>query len=94
MKLNNNNESNTVDTWKGLTIDELKYARASSLIRLEMQKEYLKRKVATTAPILSGNKSNSVKGAASKMTAIQKILLVVKGVRMAKNMISLIKKSK
>ena len=29
--------------WKGVTIEELRFMRASALIRLEMQKDYLKR---------------------------------------------------
>ena len=43
MNTNNNLEQDNANTWNGVTIDELKYMRAASLIRLEMQKDYLKR---------------------------------------------------
>ena len=94
MNTNNNLEQDNANTWNGVTIDELKYMRAASLIRLEMQKDYLKRKVATSIPMLSSEKRGAVSRISSGMTKVQKILLFVKGVRLATNLFSYFKKSK
>jgi hypothetical protein len=94
MNTNNNLEQDNANTWNGATIDELKYMRAASLIRLEMQKDYLKRKVATSIPMLSSEKRGAVSSISSGMTKVQKILLFVKGVRLATNLFSYFKKSK
>ncbi|MBE6309845.1 MAG: hypothetical protein E7080_02175 [Bacteroidales bacterium] len=94
MNTNNNIESNSANSWNGVTLEELKFMRASSLIRLEMQKEYLKRKFTTTIPALSNNKANALSGITSKMTLIQKMFLFAKGVRLAVNVINYFRKTK
>lgn len=94
MNANNNTETNSANSWNGVTIEELKYMRASSLIRLEMQKEYLKRKIATTMPALSNNKGDAMSGITSKMSFIQKVFLFAKGIRLAVNVINYFRKTK
>lgn len=94
MNTNNNTEHNSENSWNGVTIEELKYMRASALIRLEMQQEYLKRKLATTIPASSNNKGYALSRLTSKMTLLQKVILFAKGVRLATNVIGYLRKNK
>lgn len=86
------NNSNQSEVWNGVSIEELRFMRASALIRLEMQKEYLKRKTAETLPSNMVGKKGVVNGIAGKMNFVQKAILVIKGVRLANNIISLFRK--
>ena len=80
--------------WKGVTIEELRFMRASALIRLEMQKDYLKRMSADILPNRTNGVSSLVGGISSKMTFLQKILLFAKGAKMAVSLVSLFKKAR
>ena len=84
---NNNMQEPTNEPWKGVTLEELKFMRAKALIRLEMQKEYVKHRSVGLVPFIGGGSSNGV-----KTSFAQKILLFVKGVKMAGNLFSLFKR--
>ena len=88
----NNNVMQPQTEWKGVTIEELKYMRASALIRLEMQKDYLKRKSTEVLPVGSKGMSAMASGISSKMSLAQKIILFAKGAKMAVSLVSLLKK--
>lgn len=82
------NQDTPVEEWKGVTIEELRFMRASALIRLEMQKDYLKRKAVDTLPSGVMGKNGMVAGIAAKMSIAQKVMLAVKGIRLATNLIT------
>lgn len=89
----NQNEQHN-EEWRGVSFEELRLMRASSLIRLEMQKEYLKKKISETLPINKGNAVGIVGGISGKLTFIQKTLLFIKGVKLASSLFSFLKKNK
>lgn len=80
--------------WKGVTLDELRFMRAASLIRLEMQREYLRKKIGETLPINAQNTGALVNGISGKLSFVQKTLLFIKGVRLTSSLISFFKRSK
>ena len=86
-------DNTSIDSWKGVTIDELKFMRAAALIRLEFQKEILKKKAAATLPSRLSS-SGLVSDMASKMSFAQKVMLAFKGVKLASSIISFFRKSK
>lgn len=87
---NKNNSS----AWNGVTIEELKYMRAIALVKLEMQKELLKKKASKTIPMGSASTQNIIGNLNNKLTLVQKIMLFMKGVRLASGVISFFKSSK
>lgn len=80
--------------WKGVTYDELKFMRASSLIRLEIQKSYLKKKIGETLPQNKSNTVGLINGISSKLTFVQKTLLFIKGIKLASSLYSFFKRDK
>lgn len=83
-------DSRVVD-WKGVTIEELKFMRASALIRLEIQKEYLLKKASETLPHGMTSPMSVVTGVSNKLTLVQKVILFAKGVRLASSVMSFFK---
>ena len=84
-----------LNEWNGLTIDELRFMRASSLIRLEIQKEYLKRKIGETTPFgKSSSRGSLLYDFSNKLTLVQKMILVFKGIRVVTSLISFFKRNK
>ncbi len=94
MSHNTEIKESVVDTWKGVTMEELKFMRASALIRLEIQKDYLVRKANETLPMSVSSPVGILSGMASKMSMLQKVLLVIKGVKLAVNFVSLFRKKR
>lgn len=83
--VNNNNMQEPVnEPWKGVTLDELKFMRAKALIRLEMQKEYVKHRSVGLVPFAGGE--------GAKTSFVQKILLFAKGIKMASSLFSIFKR--
>ena len=64
---NKNNSS----AWNGVTIEELKYMRAIALVKLEMQKELLKKKASKTIPMGSASTQNIIGNLNNKLTLVQ-----------------------
>lgn len=94
MSHNTEIKESVVDTWKGVTMEELKFMRASALIRLEIQKEYLVRKANETLPMSVSSPVGLLSGMAGKMSMLQKVLFVIKGVKLAINFVSLFRKKR
>lgn len=88
------NNKTATGEWNGVTLDELKFMRAASLIRLEMQKEYLTRKAIETLPIKQDKNGGFIGGLTDKLTFVQKTILFIKGIKLATSIISFFKKSK
>ena len=94
-RLNQNTvEPQAEQAWNGVTIEELKFMRASTLIRLEMQKEYLKKKTAEILPVGMSSSTGLVSSINKKLTFAQKAILFIKGAKLAGNVISLFRKSR
>ncbi len=94
MSHNTEIKESVVDTWKGVTMEELKFMRASALIRLEIQKDYLVRKANETLLMSVSSPVGLLSGMAGKMSMLQKVLLVIKGVKLAVNFVSLFRKKR
>lgn len=94
MSHNTEIKESVVDTWKGVTMEELKFMRASALIRLEIQKEYLVRKANETLPMSVSSPVGLLSGMAGKMSMLQKVLFVIKGIKLAINFVSLFRKKR
>lgn len=94
MSHNTEIKESAVDTWKGVTMEELKFMRASALIRLEIQKDYLVRKANETLPMSVSSPVGLLSGMAGKMSLLQKVLLVIKGVKLATNFVSFFRKKR
>lgn len=85
--VNNNNMQEPVnEPWKGVTLEELKFMRAKALIRLEMQKEYVKHRSSGLVPFVGGS------GEGAKTSFVQKILLFAKGIKMTSSLFSIFKR--
>ena len=93
-KSTRNTDSAPNVAWNGVTIEELRFMRASALIKLEMQKSYLKRKAAETLPVGTIGKGANIAAFSAKMSLIQKVILVAKGMRLASNIVSFFRKNK
>lgn len=76
--------------WDGYTIEELKFLRATALIRLQFQKERLAQQAGATLP--SGKGLGF--GLADKMSFASKVILFIKGLKLANNLFSLFRTSK
>lgn len=82
------------NVWNGVTIEELKFMRATALIRLEMQKELLKKKTGETLPFGMTSSQGVIGNINRNLTFVQKAMLFVKGVRLATGIVSFFKSSK
>lgn len=82
------------NVWNGVTIEELKFMRAAALIRLEMQKELLKKKTGETLPFDMSSSHGVIGNINRNLTFVQKAILFVKGVRLATGIVSFFKSSK
>lgn len=82
------------NVWNGVTIEELKFMRATALIRLEMQKELLKKKTGETLPFGMSSSHGVIGNINRNLTFVQKAILFVKGVRLATGIVSFFKSSK
>lgn len=91
---NMENMENNVETWNGVTIEELRFMRASVLIRMEMQKEFLKKKARETLPGNMNSSGTLVSNISGKLTLAQKMILVFKGAKLAASIYSLFKRNK
>ena len=60
MEDTNDMNKNNSSAWNGVTIEELKYMRAIALVKLEMQKELLKKKASKTIPMGSASTQNII----------------------------------
>lgn len=89
-----NTSKSSSNAWTGVTIEELKYMRAVALIKLEMQKELLKKKASKTLPQSNTTSQGIIGNINKKLTLVQKIILIMKGVRLASGVISFFKSSK
>ncbi len=85
---------NIKNEWKGVTLDELRFMRASSLIRLEIQKEYLKKKMGETLPFNTQRPGTLMSEISNKLSFAQKALLFFKGIKLTTSLISFFRKSK
>ena len=93
--MNKNNNSNTetpLKPWNGVTLEELRFMLASALIKLEMQKDYMKKKMSQTLPMQINGKNGLVNGIASKLSFAQKIILAIKGVKLATSIITFLRR--
>lgn len=92
MTTNDTTNNTQSEVWNGVTLEELRFMRASALIRVEMQKEYLKRKTAETLPSNFSKNKGVINGFAGKMNFIQKAILIIRGARLVNNLFSLFRK--
>lgn len=89
-----NDSTENKNVWNGVTIEELKFMRAAALIRLEMQKELLKKKTGETLPFGVSSSRGVIGHINRNLTFVQKAVLFVKGVRLATGIVSFFKSSK
>lgn len=90
----NNPSNDSSSAWNGVTIEELKYMRAVALVKLELQKELLKNKTREKFPFGSTTSQGLIGGITNKLTLVQKIMLFMKGVRLASSVVTFFKTSK
>lgn len=68
--------------WSGITLEELKFRRATKLIQLEMQKDVLARKLKSTLPHAIDSPLGAIGKVTSKMSIMQWILIGYRGSRL------------